>query len=458
MNIDQVRRELVSTEPVERRRALEAMVAACAAGQVTCRPPGDLVNMHCHTIYSYNGYGHSPASLAWLAKEEGWRALATVDFDVLDAVDETLDAGDIAGVRMASGLESRVFLREFATREINSPGEPGVLYTVGLGFVSGQAPAGAAETLDSMRRRAAERNRDMVARVNAYLDPVTIDYDRDVLLLTPSGNATERHMLLAYDRAARQRYPRRDDLVAFWAGKLGMAPATVDAFLGDEPFPHDAIRSRLFKSGGPGYVRPGADSFPPLDEVNAMIVACGAVPVWAWLDGLSEGEQAAEELADLLISHGAGALTIIPDRNWNIPDAVERERKVREMYRVVELARDRDLPVIVGTEMNKAGQPLVDDFDAEPLRPLREEFVRGADFIYGHTVMQRALGLGYQSAWARQALPERRERNAFYIAIGRAVEPGVAGLARVVALGGAQSGSAQSGAFDPADVLARLTR
>ena len=212
------------------------------------------------------------------------------------------------------------------------------------------------------------------------------------------------------------------------------------------PFPR-RDPSRLMKAGGPGYVQPGPDTYPPIDEVNAMIVACGAVPVWAWLDGLSEGEQAAEELADLQIARGAGAICIIPDRNWNIADPAERERKVRELYRVVDLARDRHLPVIVGTEMNKAGQPIVDDFDAEPLRPLRDEFVRGADFIYGHTVMQRALGRGYQSEWARQHLPERRERNALYIAVGQAVEPGAEGLARVAAL---------ENVSDPDDLLARL--
>ena len=38
----------------------------------------------------------------------------------------------------------------------------------------------------------------------------------------------------------------------------------------------------------------------------------------------------------------------------------------------------------------------------------------GAWFIYGHVMMQRALGMGYQSAWAKANLPGRRERNAFY--------------------------------------------
>ena len=101
---------------------------------------------------------------------------------------------------------------------------------------------------------------------------------------------------------------------------------------------------------------------------------------------------------------------------------------------MIELARSLDLPVIAGTEMNKPGQRLIDDFDAEPLRPLRDDFLRGADFVYGHTVMQRALGLGFQSQWAQTCLPARRERNAFYTAVGGLVEPGSEMLARVAQL------------------------
>jgi len=40
-------------------------------------------------------------------------------------VDEFLSACEIAGVRGSAGMETRVFIPEFADREINSPGEPG---------------------------------------------------------------------------------------------------------------------------------------------------------------------------------------------------------------------------------------------------------------------------------------------------------------------------------------------
>jgi len=438
MDVEILKDRLRDLDPAARRSALEALAAAWRAGRIACAPESDLINLHCHTFFSYNGYGHSPSSLAWLAREQGWRALGTVDFDVLDGVAETLAACDLVAVRGVGGLETRVYLPEHPEWEFNSPGEPGVLYYVGVGFVGQEAPPSAAAVLRDMRARAEQRNREMMARVNDYLAPVTIAYERDVLPLTPSGNATERHLLIAYDAAARRLFPRRGDLVAFWAGKLGMSPEAVDAFLGDAPFPHDAIRSRLMKRGGVGYAQPGPDTFPPLDVVNEAILACGAIPTYAFLDGTSDGEEHIAELLDLLIGKGMAGLTLIPDRNWNIKDPAERALKVRKLHAFMALARDLELPVFAGTEMNKPGQRQMDDFQADALRPYHDDFVAGADLLYGHTLLQRALGLGYGSAWAAARLPTRRERNAFYTRVGRAAAPGPEAVARVAGLGPAR--------------------
>lgn len=447
MNTSTAEQNLQSLDPQVRRQALDALVTACRAGEIPCAALNDQLNLHCHTFFSYNGYGHSPSSLAWLASKLGWYAVGMVDFDVLDAVEECLDACDRVQVRGVAGMETRAYLPQFATREINSPGEPGILYYMGIGFVRQTAPAPADAALADLRQRAAERNRDVVARVNAYLDPVVIDYDRDVLPLTPAGNATERHILVAYDIAARQRFPERDDMLRFWASRLGMDMAQVGAFMGDAPFPHDAIRSKLIKRGGVGYVQPSPDTFPSFDDVTAAIIACGAIPTFAWLDGTSAGEQAIEELLGLAVNKGVAAINIIPDRNWNIKNPDERALKIRKLHEVVELAREMDLPILVGTEMNKAGQKIVDDFDAEPLRPLQADFIAGANFVYGHTALERALGWGYQSEWTRQYLPERRDRNAFYQEVGRLVAPGSEALARVAQLAAVR---------DPQAILARL--
>ena len=399
----------------------------------------DVVNLHCHTFFSFNAYGHSPTSLAWLAKKRGFAAVGVVDFDVLDAVDEFLAACDLAGVRGSAGIETRVFIPEFATREINSPGEPGVYYHMGIGFTPGSVPPYAAPTLATMRARADRRNREMAARVNAYLDPVTIDYERDVLPLTPAGNATERHMLLAYIRAAESHFalaglrPSQPgpQLIAFWAEKLGTSVDQITAIISDYAKFSNLVRGKLMKRGGVGYVQPSPEAFPTVAEFHAMITACGALPCVTWLDGTTAGEQAIDELLDLLIGQGAVAMNIIPDRNWNIADPETRQLKVTKLHEIVRIAAARDLPINVGTEMNAPGNKLVDDFDVPEMAPVKQAFLDGAHFIYGHTVLQRALGLGYQSAWAQANLPTRRERNDFYTAVGYRVPPGADGLVRL---------------------------
>jgi hypothetical protein len=283
-----------------------------------------------------------------------------------------------------------------------------------------------------MRDRAEARNRSMIERVNAYLDPVALDYDRDVLPRTPSGNATERHMCAAYvDKAAETV----DDPVAFWAEKLEVDPDAIEAIIDDGPKIQGRVRATLMKRGGVGYVQPGPDTFPTVERVNRAITACGALPCITWLDGTSEGEQAADELFALMIRKGAVALNIIPDRNWNIDDPTEKALKLQNLYDVVEKAQRLDLPINVGTEMNAYGKPRIDDFDAPELAPVRDDFLDGAHFIYGHTMLQRASVLGFGSEWAEMHFPTRRERNAFYVEVGKRLLPGAEALLKIRAMG-----------------------
>ncbi|HSJ53508.1 MAG TPA: hypothetical protein VLC52_07135, partial [Anaerolineae bacterium] len=128
-------------------------------------------------------------------------------------------------------------------------------------------------------------------------------------------------------------------------------------------------------------------------------------------------------------------------------DPDTRRLKVANLRQVVDLARALDLPLNVGTEMNSFGQKEVDDFDVPELAPFRQAFLDGAHWVYGHTAMQRALGLGYQSDWARAHLPLRRQRNEFYSRAGARILPGAGSMARLRQL---------SPALSPAEILARI--
>jgi hypothetical protein len=434
--ISELEANLKSFDPSDRSRALQALLSLREQDAVALDPETDVVNMHCHSFFSFNAYGHSPTSLAWLARRQGFKGVGIVDFDVLDGVDEFLDACGALEVRGSAGIETRVFVPEYATQEINSPGEPGVCYHMGIGFTASQVPEHAAGILADLRQRAGQRNRAIVTRVNAYLDPVSVDYEQDVIPLTPAGNPTERHMVVAYIDAVRRaaRHTVADPVV-FWADKLGIPPGEMPTIMANGSQFQSLIRARLMKRGGPGYVKPnafaslstGSGMFPSLDDFHELILACGALPCAAWLDGTTSTEQAIEEWLRFLIGKGVVALNIIPDRNWNIADPEMRRLKVANLHRVVEMAQELDLPLNVGTEMNSFGQKVVDGFGAPELAPVRQAFLDGALFVYGHTTMQRALGMGYQSDWARTNLPSRSERNEFFTRVGGLVPPGQRG-------------------------------
>lgn len=412
-SLPELEQALDSFDPATRQGALRLLCERAKHEPALWPSPKAILNLHCHTFYSYNAYGYSPSSFAWRARKAGLAAAGVVDFDVLDALEEFLAAGRLVGMKTCVSVETRVFVPEFATRVINSPGEPGIAYHMGVGFTSLPESASAKAFLDSLRRTVESRNRELVARVNTFTRPVELDYDRDVLPLTPKGNATERHICEAYERKAANAFPDKEALTAFWKEKLGDCPA-------DSGKLQALIRAKTMKRGGVGYVQPGEGSFPLMADMNRFVLECGAIPTLTWLDGTSDGEKAIEELFEVAKSTGAAALNIIPDRNYT-PGV--KDQKLKNLQDVVALAGKHQFPIIVGTEMNAPGNKFVDAFETAELAPLVPAFLKGAHIVYAHSVLQRQSGLGYLSAWARKTFPTTATKNEFYRKLGRDLSP-----------------------------------
>lgn len=403
-----------------RDESFRSLIELVNCGEIRFNQEQNVANLHCHSFFSYNGYGYSPTHLAWLGKKSGLKFMGIVDFDVLDGVDEFLSACESVGLRSSAGMETRVFIPQFADREINSPGEPGVYYMMGIGFTSSGSLPGAKIQLEDIRHRAAQRNCQMLEKINAFLDPLHVHYEQEILPLTPSRNATERHIVT---KIVQKSYEQLNDPSEFWSEKLGLPVEEIHDLANDPELFHNAVRRKLMKRGGVGYTLPTADTFPLEVEFHQVVRNSGAIPCAAWLDGTSPGEQEIEELLSLLIEKGTAAINIIPDRNWNITDPQEKKLKLDHLYRLTEIAMTLDLPVNVGTEMNSFGHKLADDFSVPELAPLREIFLNGAWFIYGHTWMLRRWGLGYQSKWVEKNFSDRRSRNHFFTTVGKILPP-----------------------------------
>lgn len=419
-----------------RTAALHELVELASQDPGMLPVEGDSVNMHCHSFFSFNSYGYSPSALVWLAKKLGLQAAGIVDFDNLDGVEEFLSACDRASLRGSAAMETRIYIPELADYVTNSPGEPGVSYATGIGFATSQVNESGKLVLKGMRDRADQRNRSMLERLNTYLHPVAIDYDQDVLPLTPSGSATERHMLAAYLDAVQQTIQNPAN---FWSQKMELEIGTVsDLMLNPATF-SDAIRRKLMKLGGIGYVQPGPDAFPTAEEFYQMVISNGALPTYNYLDGSTNGEQRMEQILELLVKKGISGFNLIP--NLAIPEldgqsenSQKRDKQIQLLLRNVEIAREFDLPLHIGTEMNSYGQRKMDNLDSPELVSVKKHFIDGSYFIYGHVKLQRVLGMGYQSEWAGSWLPSRAERNKFFTKAGYRIPPGEPGLRKLKAL------------------------
>ncbi len=415
---EQFEKLMDSYNPAERKTALQQALEALESKSVSVKPAGAYVNMHAHTFFSFNCYGYSPTKFAWLAKKEGLAAAGIVDFDVLDGVDEFLGAAEALNLRACGSIETRVFVPEFAEMVINSLGEPGIAYHMGAAMPAGTVPDPSKAFLDGLKQTAQDRTRKMMGRVNDFLDPVTLDYEADVLPLTPGGNPTERHLCLAYARKARQVCDGDLPLIKFWTDKLGRALEPND--FPESPALLNAIRAKTMKKGGPGYAEPQTGAFPTLQTMNAFVLAAGGIPTLAWLDGTSDGEQHILQLLEVAAASGTAAVSIIPDRNFT-PGAADE--KLANLQQFVALAETRGMPILVGTEMNSFGQKFRDMFESAELEPMVPIFLKGALIAYAHTVLQRAAGMGYLSGWAKKCFCQVEDKNEFFEAFGKAVEP-----------------------------------
>jgi hypothetical protein len=92
----------------ERQATLKTLMAM----RPEAPPAGVNVNMHFHSFFSYNAKGWSPSRIAWESRKAGLYAAALCDFDVLDGMEEFIEAGLTVGLRTAVHVETRAYLKE----------------------------------------------------------------------------------------------------------------------------------------------------------------------------------------------------------------------------------------------------------------------------------------------------------------------------------------------------------
>jgi len=375
---EKLEQQLSDFDVQQREAALRALAARLGL------PSGEpSLNLHGHSFYSHNGQGWSPQRILWEAKKKGLSYFGIVEFDVLDSMRESFRAGKMLDLPVVVGLETRVFAPEMADVVVNSPGEPGISYAMGMGF--SKLPKGKQEQfLGELFIRAKTRNIEVMRKVNDCLgDYAAINYEDDVVTLTPSGNATERHMVVAYANKAASNI-HGHALTAYWTDKLGLDFDEVGDLIKDDVAFHGMLRKKLMKQGGVGYITPNSESFPNISTFFEWVKASGAVPTATWLDGMSDGEQDPDKLLGIYQECGAVALNIIPHRNYKAGSIDPNDKKFQNLKAIIAAAQRREMPLVMGTELNAPGLPFVDNWNGPHLAPYRDLALEGARYMHEH--------------------------------------------------------------------------
>ena len=414
MQILSIEKQLNHRDINVRKSAILSIRQMIEDGQLTPPLPQENCNLHVHSFFSYNAFGFSPSAIAWLAKREGIQLMGIIDFDTLEGTEEFLWACEQLSVRGTVSLETRIYLPEFADRVITSMGQPGVAYYILSGFSSGDLSPQANKTYSDIRDYLVSRNRRIVTSLNEFLDPLSIEYDGDVVSLSAGETPTERHIMAAYYQSAINSL---HNPIAFWSEILDRDVSEVASLHTEPSVFRKLMRDKLIKSGGIAYQSPGTVNYPTLDQVNDLASLTGTLPTLVWGKGSSPGEREEAVLLDFLVKQGLVGMNIVPDRSINVPDSDKAFRQ-ECLYEVMELVAQFDLPIFIGTELNQPGHQWVDDLDLPALAPFKQAFMDGAYLLYGHTILARYANLGYKSKWSQDQFANRHMRNNFYTRIG----------------------------------------
>ncbi|MCD8141137.1 MAG: hypothetical protein LUE17_15445 [Planctomycetaceae bacterium] len=419
----------------ERRLALTEAVRSFDDGSVSRPQDTGWVNVLARTFFSYSFDSFSPARLAWEAVIRGLSVIGCADVDNLGALGEMQAAGDALGIRATVSLETTVHVQSYDDRELNIPGRPGFMRALGVGFTRvPELDTEAGRLVASLPERSRSRNTAMIARINPILAPVTVDYEAEVLPLTPADNAELEHIAAAYTAKAKTLFPELPDLAVYWADVLGRSPTDVETLLGDAGAFRATLHEKLCTLGDSGDWCPG--DYPGVTDFFRAVEGAGAVPCLYWQDSETVGEADVVRLLDDAIHWGVRAVAVAPDPLWNIPDAEVRERRLGLLAALVAGARERGMMILAGSPMNGPRQKFVDSFDAPELSAYFRDFTDGAFWLYGHATLQRALRAGVGSEWCEHAFGRARaDANAFYVEVGKKAAPGKATRVRIATAG-----------------------
>lgn len=386
--------------------------------------PGNAVNNHIHTFYSFSPY--SPAKAVWMSYMAGLQTAGIMDHDTVSGAYEFIQAGHIVGLATTVGVECRADFSDTALsgKRINHPDQLSAAYIALHGIPHTQIGRVSDFFAPYLSRRNV-RNRRMTVRINELLSPfgMTIDFDTDVVPLSMShegGSITERHLLFAVAQEMIRHFGKGVQLLDFLRRELNLKLEPRTAGYLEDPgnvhYAYDllgALKGHLV----PAFYIDAGDEMPDVHEVVRFAESIGAISAYAYLGdvgvsvtGDKKSQKFEDDYLDLLFHTlrdlGFRAVTYMPSRNTQAQ--LQRVKEYCERYGFFQIS---------GEDINSPRQSFVCE---AMLRPEFSHLVRSTWALIGHERAATAdLTAGMFSEKSVQTCPDLDERIQYFAEIGK---------------------------------------
>jgi len=299
------------------------------------------INNHIHTKYSFSPY--SPTAAIYAARMEGLCTAGIIDHDSIGGAKEFIEAGEIAGIPTTVGMECRVNLKGTSCENIktNNPDQVGISYCT-IQSVPHDKIDEVNAFFEPYRKARGERNKKMVAKINALIPGIDLDYERDVLPLSwasDRGGVTERHLLFALARKLMAKVGKGQAMVDYLEGNFGLKLSEKQkAQMLDLEYPfydYDLLSILKGEFIEKVYIDSEEDECPPMKKVAEFCDSIDALFCPAYLGDVTDSvtgdkkpqkfeDEHLEEILNVYKDLGVRAITYMPTRN--IKEQLDRLR------------------------------------------------------------------------------------------------------------------------------------
>ena len=321
--------------------------------KTTVFPPmvPEYINNHIHTTYSFSPY--SPTAAVYAARMEGLCTAGIIDHDSISGAEEFIEAAKLVDMPVTIGMEARISMdgTRLGGRRTNNPDQVGVSYMT-IQSVPHDKINVLTEFFKPYQQARHERNRQMVAKINALLPGTDLDYDRDVLPLSmaaENGGVTERHLMYALAISLVKQVGKGEGMVKKLT-QMGLAlSAKQEAQMLDTQYPfYEYDLLGILKSAFvPQIFIDATTECPKLKDMVKLCFDIDAYLCYAYLGDVGDsvtGDKKAQKFEDdylddvfeCLKEEGVKAVTYMPTRNT--PAQLARLRGLCDSYGMFQIS------------------------------------------------------------------------------------------------------------------------